>query len=146
MSSNNLSKGVDDYFSSSDCEVSYVGVPLLPQIFQDDLVRLSLDLLSTQHGLNRLENLANSKLLSYNLLKSCVVVMGKKKERTALEIFLIENPPKLYDIPINIKSQGTYLGDELGLTVSDSVTLTINKRIGIVKKSIFEIKFIIEDS
>ena len=29
--------------------------------------------------------------------------------------------------------------------MSDSVTLTINKRIGIVKKAIFEIKFIIED-
>ena len=145
LSSNNLSKGVDDYFSSSECEVSYIDVPLLPQIYQDDLSRLSLDLLSTQLGLNRFENLANSKLLSFNVLKSCVVVMGKKKERKALEEKIEDNPLKLYDKPINLKSQGTYLGDEIGSIVSDSVTLTINKRIGIVKKAIFEIKFIVED-
>ena len=134
LSSNNLSKGVDDYFFSSECEVSYVEVPLLPQIFQDDLSRLSLDPLTTQLGLDRFESLANSKLLSFNLLKTCVVVMGKKKERRELEEKLLENPPKLYNKPINIRSQGTYLGDELGMTVSESVTLTINKRIGLVKK------------
>ena len=71
--------------------------------------------------------------------------MGKKKERKKLEEELEENPPLLCGREINVKSQGTYLGDELGLTVSESVTLTINKRVGLVRKAIFEIKIIIED-
>ena len=30
LSSNNLSKGVDDFFASSEDEVSYLQIPLLP--------------------------------------------------------------------------------------------------------------------
>ena len=71
--------------------------------------------------------------------------MGKKKKREELEEELKENPPLLCGEKLKVSSQGTYLGDELGLTVSESASLTINKRVGLVKKAIFEIKFIIED-
>ena len=36
-------------------------------------------------------------------------------------------------------------GEELGLNLAESITMTINKRIGLAKKSIFEIKSIVED-
>ena len=120
-------------------------MPLLSQSYQDDICRLSLDPLSTQQGLDRLQNLADSKVLSFNLLKSCVVVMGKKNKRRELEEKFTESPPILCGKKLKIEAQGTYLGDELGFTISESITLTINKRIGIVKKAIFEIKFIVED-
>ena len=85
LSSNNLSKGIDDFFTSSECEVSFVEVPLLPQSYQDDVCRMSLDLLSTQLGLDRFQALADSKILSFNLLKSCVVIMGKEKKEKNLK-------------------------------------------------------------
>ena len=37
------------------------------------------------------------------------------------------------------------MGDELGINASESITLTIKKRIGLVKKSIFEIKRVVDD-
>ena len=44
-----------------------------------------------------------------------------------------------------IESQGTYLGEEIGGSVKESVTLTLNKRLPLVKKSIFKIKHVIND-
>ena len=57
----------------------------------------------------------------------------------------IEDPPLLFGKPVKLKLSESYLGDEIGSSVSESITLTINKRIGLAKKSIFEIKNIVED-
>ena len=46
---------------------------------------------------------------------------------------------------IKIVDQETYLGDQVGLTVAESIALTLKRRVGLVKKSIFEIKTIVED-
>ena len=106
---------------------------------------LCLDPLSAQLGLDRLENLANNKTLQFNLLKTCIVILGEKKEREQLEKEFEEGPPLLYGEKVKIEAQGSYLGDQLGESVSSSVSRTINKRIGLVKKCIFEIKCIVED-
>ena len=45
-----------------------------------------------------------------------------------------------------MEDQWSYLGGELGSNLVESVTLTINKRSGLAKRSVFEIKSIIEDS
>ena len=145
VSSNNLSKGVDDFFSTSDSEFYYVSLKLLPQIYQDDLFRVLQDPLSAQLGNDRFENLAHSKQLKYNLKKSLIIILGSKKARSTLEEDFMNNPPMLYGKKMQIKKQGTYLGEEIRGSLSESVTLTINKRIGLVRKSIFEIKHIIED-
>ena len=145
ISSVNLSEGVDDFFESSDNELFYGNVKLLPQMYVDDLMRICLDPESAQAGLDRFENLANHKLLQFNSLKSCLVVLGKKRAREKLEEKFMEVPPKLYGKALSIEPQATYLGDEIGGNVSESVSLTVNKRIGLAKKSIFEIKTIIED-
>ena len=145
ISAQSLSQGVDDFFSSSESEVSYGPLRLLPQSFQDDLMRLCLDPISAQQGNDRFESLADSKRLSYNMKKSFVVIMGKKKQREELKKQFEENPPKIYGIPLKIVDQQSYLGEELGPTVSESITLTINKRIGIATKAMYDIKTIIED-
>ena len=124
VSSVNLGKGVDDFFGSSDDEISYGSTRLLPQAFQDDLCRLCLDPLSAQHGLLCFENLANSKLLRFNPLKSCFVILGRKKAREDLENQFNENPPLLYGKPLKINSQGSYLGDKLGSSVSEGASLS----------------------
>ena len=46
---------------------------------------------------------------------------------------------------MKIENQGSYLGEEIGISVSESVTLTLDKRFPLVKRSIFEIKQIIND-
>ena len=57
----------------------------------------------------------------------------------------IEDPPLLFGEPVRLALSGSYLGDQLGSSVSESITLTINKRLGLAKKAIFEIKNIVED-
>ena len=47
---------------------------------------------------------------------------------------------------MKLEKQGTYIGDDVGVSVSESVMLTINKRIGLVIKGIFEIKSVVEHS
>ena len=56
-----------------------------------------------------------------------------------------ENPPTLYGEPMKESEHESYLGEEIGLSGSESITLTIRKRIGLVKKSIFEIKSIVDN-
>ena len=66
-----------------------------------------------------------------------MVIMGNDKARRYLLEEFTNDPPTLYNIPVEVKPQWTYLGEEIGRNVSDCVTLTINKRIGLAKKSIF---------
>ena len=125
--------------------MSYGSLTLSPQSFQDDLLRLCKDSESAQYGLDRFENLANSKFLTYNLDKSMMTIVGSKKARERLEKELLENPPMLYGQPLQVVLQATYLGDELKMNCAESVSATIRKRIGLTKKSIMEIKNVVED-
>ena len=145
ISSNNLSGGVEDYFSSSSSDHHYVSLRLLPQQYQGGLFCFVKNPVAAMEGNVRFESLANAKLLEYNWKKSSIIILGKKKEREKLEEDFRENPPLLNGKPMKIESQGTYLGEEFGKSLTKSITLTINKRIGIAKKSIFDIKHIIED-
>ena len=133
---------MEDSFSSSETEVHYGLLKLLPQSFQDDLVQLCSDPVSAQYGFDRFENLAETKLLQYNSSKTVIVFMGADRARQELMEEFRKNPPTLYKKPVKLETHWSYLGDELGLNLAESVTLTINKRIGLAKKSIFEIKSI----
>ena len=145
LSSLSLGKGVEDFFSSSEWEIFYDSLKILPLVFQDDLFRMSLDPLSAQMGFDKFQSLAESKVLDYNLTKTFCIIVGKRKAREKLEKDFRDNPPTLYGKEVQIVSHESYLGEELGGSISDSITLTINKRIGLVKKAITEIKSIVED-
>ena len=140
LSSSNLSSGVNDFFLDSECEVFYGLLKLLPQSFVDDIIRLCQDQIPAQFGNDRLENLAETKLLSYNLDKTCIIFMGAKKAREKLMDDFISNPPCLYGKPVKLLDAESYLGDVLGSSVSESISLTISKREGLARKAIFDIK------
>ena len=134
VSSSSLSSGVADFFSDSEQEVFYGLLKLLPQSFQDDLLRVCRDRLSAQQGNDRFQNLAETKLLSYNMDKTCIIFMGAKKAREDLQKEFSENPPLLYEKPVKLASSEAYLGEILGNTVAECTTLTINKREGLAKR------------
>ena len=66
-------------FSSSEYELSYASLTLKPQSYVDDLARMCQSPESSQHGLDRFESLAETKLHSYNLDKSSIVIIGEKE-------------------------------------------------------------------
>ena len=146
VSSSNLSSGVVDFFAQSEYEMNYGPLNLIPQSYQDDLMRVCKDSDSAQFGLERFENLAETKLLSYNLDKSMTLIVGSKNARVRLEKEFEDKPSKLYGKPMKLSRQATYLGEEITLDSRESISATIRKRSGIVKKSILEIKNIVEGS
>ena len=77
----NLDSGVKDFFEDSEYEITYGDVSLLPTLFQDDISRMSWDPMSAQMGISRLEAMAETKLLDFNMDKSCIVIIGKGKQR-----------------------------------------------------------------
>ena len=141
-----MASGVSDFFSNSEHEFSYGSFSLIPQSYQDDCLRICSSPESSQYGLDKFETLAEVKLLSYNLSKSSITILGSKKARNKLLEQFKENPSKLNNEPLKIVSQESYLGEEIGINNAESVTLTIDKRIGLAKKTIFEIKKTVEDS
>ena len=75
----NLDNGVRDFFTGSEYEVSYGDLMLGPALFQDDVSRLCEDPVSVQMGNDRMEAMAETKLLDFNMEKSCLIVIGKKR-------------------------------------------------------------------
>ena len=146
VSAVNLDNGVQDFFHNSEYEVSYGDVRLQPILYQDDVARLSLDLESTQMGINKMEAMAETKLLNFNLEKSCFIVFGNKKSRKEIKENLIDRPLQLCGVDMVQEEQAKYLGDQLcGLGLAESVAATVDKRRGLVIRTIFEIRTVIDD-
>ena len=142
----NLDNGVKDFFADSEYEVSYGDVALSPTLFQDDVSRLCEDPVSLQMGNDRMEAMAETKLLDFNMDKSCIIVIGKKKIKKDMEAKLDLNPPKLYGQNMMIVEEEKYLGEIISSGgLAESVTATVTKRSGRVLQSIFEIRTIIDD-
>jgi hypothetical protein len=146
VSAVNLDSGVNDFFCDSEYEVNYGEVVIQPLLYQDDVARLSMDLESVQMGNNKMEALADTKLLDYNLDKSCFVVIGKEKPRKVILDQLQSCPIQLCGGEMKQEEKAKYLGDWLSCYgLADSVAATVSKRKGLVAQSIYEIRAVIED-
>ena len=64
-------------------------------------------------GNNKMEAMVESKLLNYNLDKSCFIVMGNKKTRQAIRSQLETSPLQLRGAEMKQETQAKYLGDWL---------------------------------
>ena len=74
------------------------------------------------------------------------IVFGSKKARNTIKEELLENPIKLCGADMVQEEQAKYLGDQLcGLGLAESVAATVSKRRGIVCRTIFEIRAVIDD-
>ena len=150
-SSINLDNGVQDFFARNDGtvnddEIYYLGLRLGPLLFQDDVARLTLDPTSAQRGNDRMESVAKTKLLNFNLEKSCFTIFGRKQRRQEMEKELEAKPLLLFGKNMTKERCIKYLGDilnEEGLAAS--VESTIAARKGIISRSIYDIRSIVDD-
>ena len=90
ISAANIDYTVNKFFKTSRDELSYGSEKLQPMLFQDDISRLSTSVWGAQSGNNKMESVMETKLLDFNLDKSCLIIMGSKKRKAE-----IENPLKL---------------------------------------------------
>ena len=72
--------------------------------------------------------------------------MGSQKAKSEVNKMLSDKPLMLCGKPMKREKQGKYLGDWLsedGLTASAAVT--VDKRIGLAKLAVFEVRAVLED-
>ena len=103
-----LDNGVRDFFDDSEDEVYYHGIKLNPFLFQDDVARLSLDVSSAQTGNHRMSAVAGTKLLNFNLEKSCCIVFGSKQRRQEIVKEWEKEPLVLYNKIMEQKMHAKY--------------------------------------
>ena len=95
ISAANIDYTVNMFFKTSIDELSYGGEQLQPLLFQDDISRLATSVWGAQSGNNKMESVMETKLLDFNLDKSCVIVMGSRLKKAEINEQLRENPLKL---------------------------------------------------
>ena len=71
--------------------------------------------------------------------------MGSNKVTKRIRKDLEDNPLKVYNEPMKQVTQLKYLGETICSTPEESIHQTLLKRIALAKKSIFEIRAVIED-
>jgi hypothetical protein len=71
ISASSIDYTVDEHFRESPYEISYGELNLQPLLFQDDVCRMSLTPEAAEMGNRKMESVMESKLLDFNLDKSC---------------------------------------------------------------------------
>lgn len=160
ISSTSIDKGVSESFEDElekdlveekdDKELHRIISSLLeffhPIIFQDDVNKLSTNVMSAQNANRKMEHVIESKLLSFNADKSCVLILGEEKARKKLSDDLKENPLILDGKPMKHVTSEKFLGDHLSVNLSESIHITVRKRIGLATSAIYEIRTIVDDT
>ena len=146
ISSVNLDHTINQYFSRSEHEISFVDQRLQPMIFQDDLSRLTSTIVGAQAGNYFVESCMETKLLDLNTDKSCYIIVGSKKVTKQIKEDLESCPLLLCGQKMKEKVSDKYLGDYVhSLGNSDSAHQTINERYGRIVSCILEARAIIDD-
>ena len=145
ISAVNLSGGIEHEFVNSTSQSKYGDLVLKPVLFVDDVNRLAESPEAVQEGNIKMERVAESKLLDFNYDKSSVILIGSKKFiRITKEKYNV-NPLKLCNKVIKLSESECYLGDQIGSSLSESVFLTIQRRLGLTKKLISDIIITVND-
>ena len=94
-------------------EISYGDIIIQPLLYQDDIFRILVDPFSAQIRNEFMDNVMETKLLEFNLDKSCYNVIGSKEEIT--EKFK-DNPLTLSGKPMKEVNNEKYLSDYISLS------------------------------
>ena len=117
-----------------------------PLLYQDDLFRLCLDPFSAQIGNTFMDNVMESKLLDFNLDKSCYIVIGSKEAKAEVRKELENNPLTLSGKLMKEVESEKYLGDYISAYgAADTAFQTVTKRHQKAMNAIQETKAVIED-
>ena len=92
-----------------------------------------------------MEAVMETKLLDFNLDKSCYILMGSKKNKLETETELKSNPLTLYGKEMTKVHTEKYLGDMISSDgLADCVLKTVLRRKGQVVSCILETKAVVE--
>ena len=140
ISACSIDNTVDNFFSKSSYEISY------GEINQDDIFRMCEDTFSAQIGNELIDTVMETKLLDFNLDKSCYIIVGKNKSQKDIRDSFKANPLQLSGNPMKEVSEEKYLGDYISTKgLADSIIVTIDKRMKKANTAIMEVRAVVED-
>ena len=143
VSSVNLDKDMEEFFGGSSSEVTYGELRLQPLMFQDDVVRMAVDLGSARAGNERLASLVKLKQLEMHPDKTGMILFGNHE---SLHKEIEENPVMFNDFETKPKVMDKWLGEMFHMDgLGASVEATVNERMGKVKAAIREVVSVVED-
>ena len=146
LSAASIADGVGSACKHSAHEISYGEEDLKPLLFQDDIARICDSVEAAQHGNELVTHVMESKLLDFNLDKSCFMVVGKPSVKKTILKQLENSPITLSGVPMKVVTQEKYLGDFIHCNGNpDSVLATMKARYGLAVSAINEIKSVLED-
>ena len=126
LSAASIADGVEKAFRNSEYEISYGEEELKPLLFQDDIGRICDSVEAAQHGNDRVAHVMESKLLDFNIDKSCFLVAGNDKSKENIRNQLEVSPLTLSGFPMKEMTQEKYLGNYLHCNGNtDSVAATV---------------------
>ena len=142
----NVDRGLSNYFDGSRDEVCYGSVRLQPMAFQDDILRLAMDVKSAKAGNVKLSWLMEDKQLECHPDKTGYVVMGSSKFKEDVRDVAEKEPIMFGGFETREKKTEKYLGDMFSCEgLGDSILETIRDRTGKVKIAMMEVKGVMED-
>ena len=146
ISACSIDYSVDKFFRKSSYEVSYGELNLQPLLYQDDIFRLCSDPFSAQIGNELMDTVMETKLLDFNLDKSCYIVVGPKEKQREIRTYFEATPLTLSGQVMKEAKEEKYLGDYISCEgLARSTIVTIKKRYEKVKTALREIRAVIED-
>ena len=146
LSASSIDYTVNKFFSKSVYEISYGDITIQPLLYQDDVFRLCLDPFSAQIGNEFMDNVMETKLLDFNLDKSCYIIIGDTDAKVKMKEQFKSAPLTLSGKPMKEVDSEKYLGDYIStLGTTDTALITVKKRHNKAMNAIREIKTVIED-
>ena len=142
----NVDKGLEEYFAGSSDEATYGSLRLQPVAFQDDILRLSGDVMSARVGNLKLKWLMEDKQLECHADKTGFVILGSSQYKNEIRGQVNEEPIMFGDFITKEKKVEKYLGDLFSNEgLGDSIMKTLEDRAGKVRIAMMEVKGIMED-
>ena len=140
VSSANICDGITEFFENSEDEISYGNTKINPCLFQDDVIRCTTTVAGAQAGLDRMEQVIESKLLDLHIDKTCHLIFANKENRNRIKQEIDKNPLIYKGNKIEEKQSEKWLGDvQHNSGNSDSIKATIRERAGRIKIGTMEL-------
>ena len=111
LSASSIDYTVNKFFCKSVYEISYGDITIQPLLYQDDVFRLCLDPFSAQIGNEFMDNVMETKLLDFNLDKSCYIIVGNNDAKAKMKEQFKATPLTLSGKPMKEVDNEKYLGD-----------------------------------
>ena len=106
-----LALGLKRYFAGSMDELCYGRVRTQPQAWQDDILRVALNLQSTRAGNAKLSTMSVEKGLKTHESKTTFVIVGAEKYRKAMEQEIVASPVMFGSMTCQPSISKVYLGE-----------------------------------